>query len=137
MSLVKTHPPTWYELFKQNMALKKKVRHYSKAYTRACARTQALLGEIKESDDDKLHLKQCIEDLEETLAPQVKIVEKVVHDTTNLTVVLFNIFSLGGLNCMFVNYAVNSDVKDLVALEGGVILLNALYAWCAWYIMQL
>lgn len=131
--------PTWFELFKANRALKKRL-HKEKKRTKQYVRdTILLLEDLDYSEQERADILDKLKSMEKTKKADTKIVEKVVYLNKNsmFNPVMIHLMVFWFMNILFSNHLVSMGINDLHAVQFGLFLLNAIYICIVGYAMRI
>ena len=130
--------PTWFELFKANRALKKCLHKQKKENKRYMRETLMLLEELSTVEEERAEILEKNKQLEKSLKPKIKVVEKVVYLNKNsiLSPVMIHLFIFWLMNVLFTNHIAAMGIDDVYAIQFGVFVLNAIYMCIVGYFMS-
>lgn len=140
--------PSWFELFKANRALKKRVHKIKKENRRYLRDTALLLEELEDSQREKELLREKVKSLEKTLKgfKTPKMIEKSVEtvdsasgkalSTDIVSPVMIHLVTFLILNTMFMSHLIEIGVRDSETMQGGIFVMSILYIMIVWYVMR-
>lgn len=130
--------PTWFDLFKANRALKKCLHKKKKENKRYIRETVILLEELSAAEQERAAILEKNKELEKSLKPKTKVVEKVVYLKKNsvLSPVMIHLFIFWLMNVLFTNHLSDMGIHDVYAIQFGVFVLNAIYICTVGYFMS-
>lgn len=130
--------PTWFELFKANRALKKCLHKKKKESKRYMSEALMVLEELSLAEQERMAILEKNKQLEKSLKPKIKVVEKVVYLKKNsiLSPVMIHLFIFWLMNVLFTNHIAGMGIDDVYAIQFGVFVLNAIYICTVGYFMS-
>lgn len=130
--------PTWFELFKANRALKRCLHKQKKENKRHMSETLMLLEELSSVEQERGEILEKNKQLEKSLKPKIKVVEKVVYlnKKSILSPVMIHLFIFWLMNVLFTNHIASMGIDDVYAIQFGVFVLNAIYMCIVGYFMS-
>lgn len=126
--------PTWYQLFKTNHVLKKRLRKLKKSHRRDMRSSALLRDEMDLLVQEKQDAIDRLEALRGEIAAEKESVRKEETDVRSPLMIHLVVFSL--LNALFYNHLIGLGIRDPEIVQVAMIMVNMLYTGIVWYAMS-
>jgi hypothetical protein len=118
--------------------LKKCLHKKKKESKRYMSEALMVLEELSLAEQERMAILEKNKQLEKSLKPKIKVVEKVVYLKKNsiLSPVMIHLFIFWLMNVLFTNHIAGMGIDDVYAIQFGVFVLNAIYICTVGYFMS-